>query len=349
MGVGVWLILIPVILRNGLMFDKWVLHTSGPLVLYVGNMPGSTGGWHYPPGYEEARRRVRASSKGEMAWLDELRRELSEHPGALRTALLRKTQVLFNSIDIPDNGCYYFARRYCSTLATLTVGPVVLYVVGTLGLFLTFGQRRRLMPLYVFGATFGLSLIACHVVGRLKLPFIAILAVLAGGGVQILVESVRSRTYRTLVIAALAAPALVVAFWPRPPFGTVETWRDLCFRPHEFVNHAAALAREERLPEAAAMLEDGLTLFPHDPRFAERLAAIYVEMGQPAIALDRAEAALRTGTVSERLLERRARAYVELERYAEAAAAARDVLHFYPENAYARHVLERLETVPVAP
>jgi MFS family permease len=331
MCAGVCLVLAAPILRNGLMYGRWTVALNGPVTLYIGNVPGATGVSVYPPDFEQTIKRFQKTGAPASAWLDKLQEELRAHPGALRAVLLRKTLLVLNSWDAPDNGNYYFVRRYVLPLRAFTFGPLFLYVIGFLGIGLTVRRWRELAPLYAFAAFLGVGLILVLVAGRYKLPFLALLAVFGGGAASVLAQHLRARHYGVVAASALAAAALACVFWPRGPIGVPRSWSEL--RPKEFLNNAMLLAAEGREDEARHILEEGLAVFQDDPWFAEPLAGLYLKAGQPERAVAVTEAALAHGVVTQHILERRLLAYRALSLTDKARAAAGELAARYPESA----------------
>ena len=338
MAAGICIVQAAPILRNGLMYGQWTVALNGPVTLYVGNAPGSTGIFLKPAGFSEKAGRLDASGQPASAWLRELGREVRAHPGAVGLVLLRKAALFFNSWDAPDNGNYYFVRRYAFTLKALTFGPLPLYVVGFLGLVLTVRRWRILVPFYVFAALFALGVILTVVNGRYKLPFLAWLTVLGGGAAATLTQHLRAHRYWVGAVTGLGAVVLASAFWPRGPIGLQARWSPL--RPLEFINNAAVLSSQGRGEEAMVLLEDGADLFPWDPRFAERLAYLYLAAGRPQDAAVVTERALARNVVTQRILERRVLAYRALSLSEEARQAALDLAQRYPDSKLAG------ETIP---
>lgn len=340
MGAGVWVFAGLPILRNGLMYGRWTTTLNGPVTFYIGNAPGASGVFLHPPGFAEPYERLGNLGHPPSAWLRLLRDELDANPGALRTALLRKTLLFLNSWDAPDNGNYYFVRRYVWAARLLTVGPLLLYALGFTGVVLTTRQWRRLLPLYVFGATFAFTIILVLVTGRYKLPFLALLAVFGGGAVGAVVDGLKERCPKRVVAAGLLAAVGVAAFWPRGPVGLRDTWT--VFRPGDFLTHSAVLARCDRKPEAVRMLEDGRGVFPLVPQFPERLASFYLGEGQPERALEVTEAALSGNVSSQRILERRLLALAAVGRHSEARAAVAELLARYPDSSVGLRFVQSL-------
>jgi 4-amino-4-deoxy-L-arabinose transferase-like glycosyltransferase len=331
-GGGVWLVVAPLVLRNGVMFGAWTVSTNGPPTLYLSNAPGATGYFSYPRRYELVRRMALASDKPGKVWLGELRRELAEDPAALARVMARKAQLLLNSFDAPDNGNYYFTRRYAASLRFLTFGPLLIYTIGAVGLVLTWPRRRDLVPLYVTILSLAATLLVFHVAGRFKLPILSLLGVLGAGGLASAWKAFRERRWRTLLAAALIAAVGTLAFWPRLPLGVAAPGRLPTLRPQEFINHSTALLQQGRMPRAVAMMKDAAALFPDDPRFCERLAGIALRDGRFEHALRYVDAAMRNGHRTEPLLRRRVEALAALGRIDEGRQALAELLAAYPDS-----------------
>jgi tetratricopeptide (TPR) repeat protein len=161
-----------------------------------------------------------------------------------------------------------------------------------------------------------------------------LLTVFGSGAVAVLVEHVRARRFSLPAASLLLASALTAAFWPRGPVGLGGEWT--VFRPVEYLNNAAVLMKEGREAEALVLLEDGHTLFPRKPEFAERLAYLYLETGRPQAAVAVTEQALARGVVTQRILERRVLAYKAQSQWDKARAAAADLAARYPDSELAR-------------
>lgn len=105
------------------------------------------------------------------------------------------------------------------------------------------------MPLYAFGILFSASIIITSISGRYKLPFLGVLAVFAGGGVEAVIEHVRAGRRGVLAAAAVLGGAFAFLLWPRGPIWF--DYKDVPLRPNEFVANSKSLAEEGRGAEAA--------------------------------------------------------------------------------------------------
>ncbi len=267
--------------RNVIVASDLTLTTLGPKVFYMGNAPDSTGlvGTSWPS--EAVTRRVMESGKGRTAWLSELKSAIAKHPTALAAIMWRKTYVFFNSLDVPDNGNYYFVRRYIRSFAWLSFGPLLIYVLGFLGIGMTWRQRRELLPVYLFALSYAASIIVVFVGGRYKLPFLGVLCAFGGAAIWKLSTLVSREQWGRVGAAAIAGLVLLGLFWPHEPIaGHHHRLRENSFR-----NNGDALLKAKRPDEAIAMWQDGAGLFPESITLRYKLAWLYLDRNQPVEAL----------------------------------------------------------------
>lgn len=335
LAVGFALPLVPPVLRNGLMHGRWTVTTNGPVMLYIGNRPGAPGVL-YTPG-DLSRQAARERSDG--YWMGRLADELREDAWSLPATMWRKVQLFFNAWDVPGNLNYHFVRRYVTSLRLLTVGPLVLYVLGFVGLTVTALRWRRLVPLCVFGGSFALSIILVLVDGRYKLPFLGLLAVFAGAGLVTLAGRLRRGEWEVPFLSVVLAGLLTLLFWPRGPTPFLD--RNCPLRANEYRVNAMALIRAERDEDAEDMLDDASLLFPADARFAVLCAKLHLQDGEAREALTVLERPLERGIFDEEAMELRVHTYRELGREEDMRRAARELLHRHPGNQTARRALGR--------
>jgi 4-amino-4-deoxy-L-arabinose transferase-like glycosyltransferase len=323
-------------LRHGLMYGRWTSSSHGGINLYLGNIPGASGTYAASADYETDGRDIR----DDRYWREKLLSQLRAEPLSLVPTMARKTLLFFNAWDIADNANYHFFRRYVTSLKCLTVGPLALYVLGFLGVILTLPRWRQLVVVYSFAVSFAASIIVVLVAGRYKLPFLAVLAIFGGAGLAALANEVRRRHSARLAAAVAGTALLTVAFWPRPAPGSANRMCPL--RPLEFDDNARILLKEGRRRQAAAMFEDGATLFPERTDLAGMCSWLYLDSGRPERALACVERVLARGFVSRDLMENRAIAYLKLDRHAEARSAAEQLLARYPGNEVGQAVMDRI-------
>jgi tetratricopeptide (TPR) repeat protein len=292
--------------RNGMMFGRWSSGSGGWSAVYLGIAPDAPGTLFETDLYLAAARRVDAAEDRSAAWQKELAQLVRNDPVGVSRTIGLNTLTLLNSWDAPDNGNYYFVRRYVPSFAWGTFGPLAIYVIGFGGVIVCLLSRRRgLGALYAFGLSMLASLAPAYPSGRYKLALLCLLCVFGGQAVAALVGAARQRRWIVVTGTVALWMLLAIAVWPRGPWnpppafqaaGSSEPWfkparwRDLLcdsgpLRANEFQYHAAALAATGRPGEAAAMLDDGADLFPRivPPGFDEAQAKLAAKAYDEAI------------------------------------------------------------------
>jgi tetratricopeptide (TPR) repeat protein len=145
-------------------------------------------------------------------WWMEGAKWIAAHPGRAAALWGRKLALFWNDHELPDNYSFYTFRRFSSLLErTLTFGPVA--ALAWCGLVLTWDRRRRLLPLYVAGCAYMLSVLIFFNFARFRLPIVPVLLAFAGAGAVGLAQAARARMGRTAGRrSALAAAVGVVVF-----------------------------------------------------------------------------------------------------------------------------------------
>lgn len=332
-----------VLARNGVMYDQWAVTTNGPVNLYLGNVPGAMGFPYLRPGWDEVSERVAQSPDPAAAWRSELVGAIAADPAGFARTLLRKGLLLLNSWDPPDNGNFYFARRYAPALRA-TLSPLPIYVLGGLGLLLSLRRWRHLTVLYLAAGAFAVSILAVFVSGRYKLPLLAFLCILGSQAVVLFVHWAAAGQYRRCLGVLALAALLTFAAWPRMPLDFAEdgvTLRvhfaadDFTLRVNEYLVNAAALASHGRDEEALHMLADGFALFPHNFTVADCYTDLEFNLGRyPECAAHIHAALRRPGSPREaapNLFRRLVAVYTRLGRPDQARKAEQWMRHFFPD------------------
>ncbi len=265
---GALAVLAPVALRNYAVSGDLVLTTSGGgEVFYIGNGPYANGAYVPPPWvrsnprfeHEDFRARARALSGRGLTragasrfWWREGLAWMAANPGRSVLLWLRKAALFWNDYELADNYSFYSFRRFSWLLSgLLTFGPVA--ALAAAGAVVSWPERERLLPLYLAGAGYVISVLLFFNFARFRLPIVPLLLVLAGRGVTGVWEAARAGSRapapsRRRALAALAAAAAAL------PLLYVD-WSSAAEEPFQDRLHLAAAFRQAgRLDEAEAPL-----------------------------------------------------------------------------------------------
>ncbi|MBF0284271.1 MAG: hypothetical protein HQL51_07415 [Magnetococcales bacterium] len=342
-ALGGVLILAPPLARNGLLYQDWTLTTNGPLAFYVGNEPLSYG--FNEPRSDFPQIQARIQERGQ--WWGELWKAHERRPGQWGAVLWRKTQMFFNAWDVPDNYNYHMMLREIPGFSWISIPPLVLFVLGAMGLAVTARSWRELLPLHLFLGLFALSILAVTVSGRYRLPFHDGLAIFAGGGVVWFATRWRERRWGVVVMALGIAVGAVPLFATRAPPYCVD---GQCFpnaegfplRAPDYLNHALMLHHHHRPDDAVRLLERARLLFPNHLPVYETLTIMHYNGKRPNEALETATAGLER-RASEVLLEIRLQTLIQLHRLPEADITFRTLLQMYPASKLGQQMLRTMQ------
>ena len=104
-----------------------------------------------------------------------------------RSARLRAIRVL-NDHELPDNYSYGSFVRFSSILGWLPTFGIAAALAAA-GVVATAGRWKELLPLYLAGGSYMVSVLLFYNFGRFRLPFLPILFVFAGAGVEALARA----------------------------------------------------------------------------------------------------------------------------------------------------------------
>ena len=277
------------------------MSSHGGLNFYIGNNPDADGTYHAPPGVTPSiegqirdTRRVAEAAAGRpltdaevsdhfyrQAW-----RWIRDRPGDAIALFVRKAALTFHSSDIPLNYSYaYWSRDEPTLLRALLVGPWLLVPCGIAGFVVPrAADRRAFLSWAAFIPAYALSLAVFFVVSRYRLPLLVALCVTSGGAVSWAVGALAERrTAGARRVAAAAALAAVVAFWPFA------------------IDEGLANERTERLvhlivegrPDEARALFDRTVPIHRDPGMLNfRVGRAWLDAGRPDLAVGHFEKSL---------------------------------------------------------
>ena len=233
---AVWLVaafapILPVTAVNYLKSGEFVLIASqGGVNFWIGNNPESTGITSVLPGYGNAwtmedaqagaeRELGRPVDPAELSrfYFAKGRRFLSRYPEQAVRFMIRKTALFFNRFEISNNKhIEYFSAvsPWLPPLQKLNFG--VLVPLGLLGFWVARRQAWARMTAGLI-ALYAVSVALFFVTSRFRMPAVPYLALLAGGGLWWVLETLRSRpslrALRPLLLLVLGVAIADLNLW----------------------------------------------------------------------------------------------------------------------------------------
>lgn len=197
LAAGTLAALLPAAAHNFAVSGEIVLTTSGGgEVFYIGNGPYANGAYVPPPWvrptpiheHEDFRARAREIAGRDLSraeasrfWWREGLRSITDAPGRWLGLEGRKALLFLNNRELPDNYSYYSFTGFSPVLDLLpTFGFVLALAVP--GLLATAGRWRELLPLYLAGGGYMISVMLFFNFARFRLPFMPVLFLFAGAG-----------------------------------------------------------------------------------------------------------------------------------------------------------------------
>jgi 4-amino-4-deoxy-L-arabinose transferase-like glycosyltransferase len=220
--------LVPVVAWNSAHGGGLVLTSGGSgLNLYSGNNPRATGlpaapsGVRDTPEYEEEdSRRVAEAAVGhpllpagvERYWSGQATAFVRDNPGDFVTLLGRKTQVLWNAYEIPDNYHYTFVRTHFLPLLWLGLTFAIVAPLSLVGLPMAARRGRAVWGLYAVTLGYLVTPLIYYVRARYRLPAIPFLMVFGAVAIDHLIGVATARRWGVLAgwCAALAVAGVFV-------------------------------------------------------------------------------------------------------------------------------------------
>ena len=190
--------------------------TRGPITFISGNAPDSrTGGpvgFDVPPSSREILRETRNAFLPTVA--EVLRRNLDDPMGYLRK-LASKARAFWRDYEVPNNVHYHHIRNSLGLLRLPFSSFGFILPLAAVGIAVTWSRRRRLLPLYVYGATTFLTAVAFIVLARFRLAILPHLILFASAGLVWTAKVVARRDGKRIA-GAVALIFLVMIASGRP-------------------------------------------------------------------------------------------------------------------------------------
>lgn len=342
-ALGCALAVLPAALHNWAASRDFVLITSnGGYTFYLGNNPCATGTLAYPPGFssnplleesqsaafaEKAEGRQLKPSEVSRFWLRRGLAFISAEPARWAVLTLKKLWLFWNRYEIPDN---YDVQFVAGNFRTVLGWPLASFALagslGALGLFFCRPRGPSGLLLFLFLAYLA-SLLPFLIEDRYRLPALAFLLPLAGGGLEALITAAGRRSVSGIRRQCLYAAPLVFVCLSPPPF-------DLKFAEGAGWGRLAAIyASEGRPREALEAFRRAAGLDPESLNQSAVYAAAVslAELGDPEGALKMYGAGLAAIPGSALLAEGRGELLLRLGRKAEGVKELERAVRLDPE------------------
>jgi tetratricopeptide (TPR) repeat protein len=300
------LALVPVTLRNIVVSGSWspVTASHGGLNFYIGNNPDADGSYRAVAGVtpdikgqQDDTRRVAERATGRrlddaavssyfygLGW-----RWMREQPRAAASLFARKIALVFSAKYLWLNYSYrFFADDERTLLRVMVIGPWLLVPLGLIGCLGLVERRPTARSAFVVWASFvplyAIAVAAFYVSDRYQLLILVPLCVGAGAALDACVAAAAERRWRSLLVPAAVAAALLIAV--NRPLAYDEGIGEERTRMAERLVTLGRVEEAERWADraAAASAQPGVVHF----RLGQRLVAA----GQPAPAIAHFQQAL---------------------------------------------------------
>jgi tetratricopeptide (TPR) repeat protein len=341
-GLGV--VLLPTGLRNWKAGGEFHLTTAqfGPN-LYIGNNAHADGTYvplrsgRGSPEYERADAtaiaeralgRLPSASEVSSYWATRALRYIRAQPADWLVLEARKLRLLLNVSEMVDTESQESHEDYSWLLRLL--GHVaqfgMLAPLAGLGVWLTWGDRRRLWLLHGMIVVYALSVLVFYVVARYRLPLAPLLIVFAAAAIARGRAAVTAWTATPMTIAC-SIGVVAGAVFCNVPAASADAMRAATYQ-----NLGTALQTSGRLDDAATAFERALALDPDYAPAYNGLGSVRRQQGRPDEAISQFEAALHLAPDFDDARFNLANALREGGRPADAIARYEEFLRGVPDD-----------------
>jgi Tfp pilus assembly protein PilF/asparagine N-glycosylation enzyme membrane subunit Stt3 len=320
---GILLVAVPVGTVSKQAVDRFsILPTSGGINLYIGNNPDYCRTLMIRPG-EEWREFVQLPSQYNVRGLWEhdkfFKRRVMEYvksqPFDFIKGLGRKTLEFVCSREIPRNVSIYMFGRWSRLLGLLTwkadgFGFPFGLIFPLMVLGVIFNYKHIPAPVFLFIVLYPLSIILVFVTSRYRVPVVPIFSILAAAGLVSIVERIRLKRWREVIImSAVVLGTGFITILPGPfcqeqrdfepdffdSVGIVVSRRGFHQKAMEYFSEALrlksdfpeayyhagdTLMRQDKVNEAIGYYRDALKFKPDYPQAHANLGMALMEQGK---------------------------------------------------------------------
>jgi len=366
---GIFLVVFPVTLYNGLAGGDWVLVSSqAGINFHIGNNPDADGYTSETPEYydfyggyedsvalfarkkaEEVLGRPLKPSEVSRYWFRQGLKFWIRQPLAAFQLTLKKLYLFWSNIEIRNNKNLYFMRRYSWVQRVPYLNFALIASLGLAGSGAYFYERRRLhtaggqqdkgrhglspLPLVLIGFVFFymLSVIVFFVCARYRQPIIPSLMIFAAYGLTWVWR--RRKKRMPLAVYGLA---VLVLLWvlTRNPYGL--TMKDFA---EDHWSVANCYQEQGELARAEQHYRQALKLRPDFVEAHLNLGNCYFRRGDKASAAGSYERVLRLAPRHPKALNNLGRCLLDEDRAEEAEPLLRRALEEEPDHPYAHNNL----------
>jgi 4-amino-4-deoxy-L-arabinose transferase-like glycosyltransferase len=293
--VGVIVMIAPVTIRNYIISKEFVpIAWQGGTNFYIGNNPHADGKTAIIPGTrpswwggfydakriaEQAEGKTLKNAEIDRYWLKQGLNFFATMPGKALTLLLKKTYLFFGGYEISNNrDIYYFTRPTYLKFLLFKI-PFLQFPFGVLlplslvGLWFAFKKKKAISLMLIFIITYSFSFIIFFVCARYRLPIIPFLIILSSFAITTLIQAIKNRAYRRLIVPLVIFIASCVFF-----NANISKLKD-----NPAINYlilGEVEYRNSHYNKALSYLKKALPYYSHDGEVMNQLGACYYSLGQ---------------------------------------------------------------------
>lgn len=342
--LGVFLVLAPVALRNGVVGGSFLPTTfQGGVNFYIGNNARATGTYQSivpgkeVPHYERTEPvrlaeqetgRTLTPAQVSRFWLKKSLSWIRQKPWDYVKLQFKKLIMFWSWYEWPDTVDYYYVRQKSWVFRYLAIGFGTLSILAALGLGLLGKRVGGFSPVLIFLAAWLVSTIAFFLFSRYRLPVVPCLLLLAS---QPFIRFFDALKQRKKPVAAFLAAGIAVAF-AAPMAASFKPRMDLVH-----YNLAVIYDQKGNSQDAARHYREALNYNPKDYLSCLNLGIIEANQSRWQQALQWYEKAAALEPRLEGAQINMANVYIRLGKIPEAEAALKRALAINPKSVEALH------------